>query len=158
VPPLPSQEALRTVQSAYSQQPRRTSELDAEANQKQRSTDDKASVATRIVRLAEGLELFHDAQGRGYIVLPAEGHSEVRPLDSRAAKAYLARAYYRETKSAANRNSISDALLVLENRARFEGPERPVYIRVAPYEGGIILDLGDAGWRAVHITKTGWQV
>ena len=56
----------------------------------------------------------------------------------------------------------NDAISKIRALARFRGREHHVHIRVAPgaAEGldGIFFDLGDETWRAVHITKDGWEV
>jgi DNA polymerase I len=42
---------------------------------------------------------------------------------------------------------------------KFEGQTRPVYLRVAPDGlGGVVIDLGDPEWTAVHVTPNGWDV
>ena len=53
---------------------------------------------------------------------------------------------------------MSSALQVLEAKAQFDGPERPVWVRIAEHEGAIYLDLGNETWEAVKITTTGWEV
>jgi hypothetical protein len=54
---------------------------------------------------------------------------------------------------------MTAALATLEALAVFDGPERPVYRRVAPGPGGaIVLDLCDPRWRAAVIRPGGWEV
>ena len=40
---------------------------------------------------------------------------------------------------------------LFEARAQFDGPQRPVHIRIAGQGGHIYLDLADENWRAVDI-------
>jgi hypothetical protein len=47
---------------------------------------------------------------------------------------------------------------VLEGKALYDGPEYPVYTRLAAHNGAIYLDLGNAAWQAVEITSSGWRV
>ena len=47
---------------------------------------------------------------------------------------------------------------MVEAKAHFDAPERPVYIRVGGIDGSLYLDLGDETWRAIEITTTGWRV
>ena len=47
---------------------------------------------------------------------------------------------------------------VIEAKAHFDGPERPVSIRVGGLDGRLYLDLGDNEWRAVEIDTIGWRV
>src|SRR5262249_51762944 len=70
----------------------------------------------------------------------------------------LARAFFDETKSAPNSDAIQSALNVIEAHAHFDGVERTVYIRVGAHDGRLYLDLADARWRAVEISKDGWRI
>src|SRR5262249_7594272 len=54
--------------------------------------------------------------------------------------------------------ALQSAVNVLEAKANFDGPERPVYLRVGELSGRLYLDLGDETWRAVEIDATGWRV
>jgi len=38
------------------------------------------------------------------------------------------------------------------------GPKRQTWLRVAERDGALYLDLGDDSWRAVQITRDGWQL
>jgi hypothetical protein len=49
------------------------------------------------------------------------------------------------------------ALDVLRSRAEQAEPA-PLHLRAAPWNGGVVLDLGTADARLVEITPTGWQV
>ncbi len=50
------------------------------------------------------------------------------------------------------------AILTLTSIAKQDGPELPVYTRIAEHGGNLYLDLGDKAWRAVEITPAGWRV
>ncbi len=120
----------------------------------------RKSQATRLVELAEGanLELFHTPEGEAYATIPVGDHAEVWPLKSKSVRQWLARQYYHAQATAPNAQATQDALGVLEGKALYEGPEAPVYTRLAEHGGAICLDLGDAAWRAVVITAQGWEV
>jgi hypothetical protein len=47
---------------------------------------------------------------------------------------------------------------VIEAKAQFDGPQRPVFIRVGGLDDRLYLDLGDETWRAVEIDVSGWRV
>lgn len=47
---------------------------------------------------------------------------------------------------------------MLEAHARLDGPEHPVFSRVAESDGRIYLDLADRQWRAVAIEAGQWSV
>ena len=86
------------------------------------------------------------------------GHHEVLPLRGRAFRSWLARCYYEAEKGTPGAQALADATNVLEGQAVHDGPEAPVYVRLAQHEDAIYLDLADPDWRVVEITKDGWRV
>lgn len=120
----------------------------------------RRSAATVLVELAEAaaVELFHDPAGDAWAAVPVGNHREVLPLRSRAFRSWLAEQFYRQAGRPPGSQAVQDALEVLEARAVFGGPCRPVYVRVAGIGGHIYLDLGDARWRVVEVTPGGWRL
>ena len=53
---------------------------------------------------------------------------------------------------------MTSALAVLEARARFDGPQREVFLRVAGHDDKIYIDLCDKDWQVVEIDTDGWRV
>jgi hypothetical protein len=125
-----------------------------------RQTTPKQSAATRLCALAEeqGLELFHDADQTAYAAVDRTDHREVWAIDSALFRSWLCRVYYVDVGKAASAQALNDALRTLQGKAQFEGPERPVHVRVAGDNAAIYLDLGDPAWRAAEITAAGWRV
>ena len=101
--------------------------------------------------------LFHDPNGTAFADLAIDGHRETWPIRRRQFR-HWRRRYYEETGSAAGAQTITSAVDLLEARAQFDAPERPVHIRVAEHDGCTYLDLADKDWRAVQIGPDGWQV
>ena len=112
----------------------------------------------RLIALADEADLFHAPDRTAYADVVIAGHRETWPVRTKGFRSWLARQYYEETGGAPSSEALHSTLNVLEARARFDGPERPVYIRVGSLDGQIYLDLGDEAWRAVEITAAGWQV
>ena len=110
------------------------------------------------MELARDVECFHTPDGGPFARLERAGHHETWPLRSGVFRAWLAGAYYRANGGAAGGQAIRDALEVLAARAVFDGPETPVFVRVAGGGDSIYLDLGDPEWRAVRITAAGWEI
>src|SRR5262249_9184513 len=71
---------------------------------------------------------------------------------------WLARLFYEAHDKAPGAQAVQDALGVLEGRALHDGPELPVYVRLAEHQCAIYLDLANDQWQAVQITSAGWQV
>jgi hypothetical protein len=126
------------------------------------------SQATKIVAMAEraGIELWRTPDGDAFASVKVhkkpddkgEEYIENWPLNSMQLRKLLAYEYYKLYSSSPGSQALQDALGVLGGQALFEGEEKSVYTRVAEVDGKVYLDLADNQWRAVEITKTGWEV
>ena len=116
------------------------------------------SQASGLIDLTEGLQKWHSPDGVGYISPIVGAHREHWAIKSNSFRRWLQREHFRKFKSAANSQSVQDAIGVLEGKAMFDGREYPVALRLAEHEGNIYLDLCDPEWRVVEITPLGWQV
>src|SRR6516165_5488620 len=106
--------------------------------------------------ICEGV--FHTAGGVAYADLVTDGHRETWPIRSQRFRNWVRRCYYKATGTAAGTAVIGQALELLETRAQFDAPERPVNMRVAEHAGRLYLDLADEHWRAVAIDREDWKV
>jgi hypothetical protein len=122
--------------------------------------EDKESQATRLVKLAlaAGVELFHTPDQEAHATLSIDGHQETWPLKVKGFRRWLARLFYEQNEKSPGGQAIQDAVGVLEGQACFDGPEHPVYTRLAAHNGAIYLDLANEAWQVVEITATGWRV
>ena len=111
-----------------------------------------------LIDLARMAELFHAADGTAFADLDINGHRETWPVRTKGFKRWLARQFYEATHGAPSSDALQSALNVVEAKAHFDAPERPVYIRVGGIDGSLYLDLGDEAWRAIEITTVGWLV
>jgi hypothetical protein len=121
------------------------------------------SQASTLVDLAlNQCEFFRDLQSECYASFRAPhnsgSHRETHKLKSSGFRLWLLRAYYLNTSGAPNSNAMATAMSVLEARARFDGPERKVFIRTAACEDKIYIDLCDSRWRAIEVDASGWRV
>jgi hypothetical protein len=89
------------------------------------------------------VSLFHDPNGTAFADLEIDSHRETWPIRSRQFRHWLRRRHYKETGSAASAETIRSAVDLLEARAQFDAPERPVHIRVAEHDGRTYVDLAD---------------
>jgi len=111
-----------------------------------------------LIDLTGNADLFHTDDGTAFADLPIDEHRETWPVRRARFRSWLRRSHYEATGEAADYAAISSALNLLEARAQFDGPQRPVFLRVAEQDGRIYLDLADESWRAVEIGADGWQV
>lgn len=111
-----------------------------------------------LIDLASAAELFHSADGTAFADLTMNDHRETWPVRTKGFRRWLARQFYEQTGGAPGSEALQSALNVIEAKAHFDGPERPVFIRVGGLDERLYLDLGDVAWRAVEIDATGWRV
>ena len=108
--------------------------------------------------LGDIVELFHTAQQVAYATLEVNGHRETWALQSKEFRLLRQQNYYALTGTMPSLGALRDEVRNLEGRARFEGPELPVHLRIAQLEHRIYLDLTNPDWEVVEITGTGWRV
>lgn len=118
----------------------------------------KSSQTDRLIALADSLELFHTADGAGYADIRITGHRETWPIRSKGCRDWLRRTYYESERSAPNGEALKSAIETIEARARYDGGQRDVFLRVGQHEDRIYLDLADADWRVVEIGPDGWRI
>ena len=118
--------------------------------------------ATMLLGLTEsaGVQLYHSAGADpdGYASVPIEGHRETWRIGAKMFRYWLQRLFWQQHKSAVNAQALQDVIGVLRGQAMFEGAERPVFVRLAEFEGAIWLDLANEDWQAVRIDHQGWTV
>lgn len=116
------------------------------------------SQATRLVKLANGIELFHGPDKQAYAVLRVRKHKECWSITSSHFEHWLRGRYYHKYRTAPSSPAYQSALGVLISKAIYDGPEQEVYIRVAGNRKKVVIDLGDADWSAVEVTARGWKL
>ena len=114
--------------------------------------------ATEIAELAANWDLWHTPSGDAYATIPVGNHQEHWPVRSKSFKGRLSKEYYDTAGKAANPQALAAGLNLLEARALYDGAEHDVAVRVARRGRNIYIDLCDAEWRAVKITRRGWTV
>jgi len=65
---------------------------------------------------------------------------------------------HREHGKVPGGQAMHDAVETLAARARFDGAELAVFVRVGEMEGAYYIDCGDAQWRSVKVTPGEWRV
>ncbi len=129
-----------------------------------KNNEDKGlSLATRIVNMVSGnreITLFRDEYSVAHAQFPVSCHKEVWPCDSTAFIRWIGSEFYRITKgkTVASRESIKDAVGLLEGRAINECEEHRLFNRIAQTPDAVWYDLADSEWRAVRITQEGWSI
>lgn len=115
--------------------------------------------AEQLIELAESADFFYSVEEDvTYATFEVNGHHETYRLSSKPFKQYLARRFYLKTKKVPGSEAIQNALTVLDGKARFDGKQIPVFLRLAACDGKIYWDLSNKDWRIVEISAQEWRV
>ncbi len=136
---------------------------DAEAERKKHGESaepaEMETQAQALLKLAdEGAQFFHAPDAMAYADVRVSGHRETWPVKSKSFRLWLTRRFYETRKGAPNSEALKSALAVLEAKARFDGAELALHVRIAGACGKLYVDLGDPTWRSVEIDATGWRI
>lgn len=111
-----------------------------------------------LIECAATTELFHTSEGEAFASFPVRDHRETWPLRGKAFRRWLTHQFYLKFEKPPSPQALQDAIGVLEARAQYDSPGAEVFIRVAPVDNGICIDLCNESWEAVLITPAGWEV
>jgi hypothetical protein len=127
---------------------------DADSGSKSASTKQ----ADKLMELADGLTLFHTADNTSFADIEINGHRETWSIKSGEFRSWLEHLYYTSEKSVPGEAALKSAISQFSARARFDGAECKVFLRVASHDGKIYFDLADKDWRVVEIDRHGWRI
>lgn len=111
-----------------------------------------------LIDFVDKKDLFHTPDKIPYADIKIGGVRHTCKIDSREFREWLHERYYRENGDSPGTEAIQNALNTIKGRARIEGDERPVFLRVGRCNDKHYLDLCDSQWRAVEIDSEGWRV
>jgi energy-coupling factor transporter ATP-binding protein EcfA2 len=111
-----------------------------------------------LVEIAAKARLFHTADQEGFADITVDGHRETHRICGAAFRRWLRHEFYKLKKRGCNADALKVAVETMDAMALFEGESREVHIRVAKYGDDIYIDIGDAKWCAIKVSKTGWEV
>ncbi|WP_417687960.1 DUF6371 domain-containing protein [Roseibium sp.] len=111
-----------------------------------------------ILSAADGAELWHTPQMQAYASIEVNGHTEHWRIDGIHFKRWFSGRIYHQTGHVPSGQAISDALRVLEVRALEDGACHRPMLRAGWDGEACWLDLCDEHWRAVKITRHGWEI
>src|SRR6266568_7437106 len=110
-----------------------------------------------LIELGEA-ELFHTPDKTAYADIYVDGHRETWEISSQGFNDWLDHRSFQEMDGVPSAEVRKSVIRQLEARARFEGPERDVHLRVASDDGLMYVDLADRDWRAIEIGPSRWKI
>lgn len=150
-PPFPEAEALRKLEQAWKYKEGHSAELDEDG-------EEKRTQSQVLLDIAQQHALFHSPEGGAYSRIEINGHSEVWPVRSSGYRNFLRHEFYAKQSKPPSAQAFSDALGMLESICAIDKAEAAVYTRTAMVDGEIWVDLANAEWESVRITKSGWEI
>lgn len=111
-----------------------------------------------LIGIALAADLFHNPDGDPYATIRVGDHVETHPVRSRGFRRWLSQQYFDQTDNGPSSQAVQDALIVVEGKACFAGPQLPVDLRLAEHDGDIYLDLANDRWEVVKVTPAGWSI
>jgi hypothetical protein len=114
--------------------------------------------AELLLRLAEDVKLFRTEWKEPYADIDVDGHRETWPLASEDFRDRLVERFLRSEGQPIQKTAVGDVLATLRAKAFIGGETKPVFMRVADFEGKRYLDLANDKWEAVEISATGWKI
>lgn len=102
---------------------------------------DSMSVQERILLdLSEPVSLFHSQENEeeGYATISVNGHQETWALNSAGFRNWLRFSFLEEHHQSPRPAALKNAINCLAAKAQFQGPELPVFIRLAPFSSQFV--------------------
>lgn len=160
LPPLPTQE----LQGVYTSIKNRELTKRAAEPTGTSETEDKRPLSVRLVDMVlrdPDATLFKDQYDVAHVRLRVGDHYEIWPCGSVQFRRWIANAFYEASggSSVPGKETIGSAVNILEGKVSKDGKQHRLFNRVGQTPDGTIwYDLADEKWRAVKITKEGWEV
>lgn len=161
VPPLPDDEAYRTIQSIMSiEKKRRTEEAFSDVIDNIASTGKKKLSDKVFALMQEKTELIHDQDGNLFLVDLNDPRKRLYPMDSEDLIDFIIHAYYAEFKGTIWQDIVKNIAANLRAHAKHSGKKRTTYIRVGYNKGENTLyyDLNNQAGEMVKITEDNMEI
>ncbi|MBL9096233.1 MAG: hypothetical protein JNK07_04845 [Alphaproteobacteria bacterium] len=111
-----------------------------------------------LLRLCGDILPFHTADGEAFADVVIQDHRETFAIESPDFKNWLLHRYFMKAGRAPGDDALKSAVGTLVLRARFNGPQLSVFVRVGKHGGNIYVDLADDQRNVVEITPAGYNV
>jgi len=120
-----------------------------------RESDDNIEA---IVDLARKTYRFFHFEDEAYVEVERRGHPEVLLIGEDTFRRLLRILVTKHLQIVALNEWLKNAIDQLAAHALEEGPEHPVFVRLAEHGGKVYLDLGDRNRTVIEVDADGWRV
>lgn len=105
------------------------------------------------------LELFHTPDNEPYALIKRHEAQIAVHIHSSDFEKFIQKAAYEATGKPLGRQPTEDLIGLLAAKALFDGPQKPVFLRIGKRDDGAIeVDLGNDAGDVVLIQKDGWKI
>jgi hypothetical protein len=118
----------------------------------------QSRVETKLIDLANNVELFHTPLKEKFARIDVGGHLENWFLNSETFKDWLFQKYYKQYGKVPNKMDHEATISVLAAKALYDCPEHETHYRIVQCDQTIFIDLGNENWEAIRITADGWEI
>ena len=130
--------------------------------EKQKSSDqtlsNKQTDTAILIDFTNKADFFHTHHHELCVYIQTNNCWETIFLNSKDIKIWFAHKFYNQYKRSPGREAISEALRILEAKARFDGPEKNLSIRIAEHNNAIYIDLGNKERHVIKVTADNWEI
>jgi len=117
----------------------------------------KKSQSTLLIEIGERVGLVHDNNGDAYAIFDEYNGIKTIPLISKDFTDILSHDFYKLTGKGANKNALTDAKATLEAKAKYDGKQVEIGLRIHNTKNNIYIDMGDTKHHCIKITAQGWE-
>ena len=141
-------------------------DIDAMAGPQSSDGDKQDSAAAELIELVmdKGSLFFDTIADKAFVSVDMAGVEHTLAINSKAFVEWLSFTYYTHTKEgnaigkSASESAIKQASFALSGIAKHDGENERVYLRVADYNGGHYLFIGDESRQVIEVLPTGWRI
>jgi hypothetical protein len=119
-------------------------EDDDDEDQIDAGSESKPKQADILIELAEAATLFHTPapDNDAFADITIKGHRETHRVRGKGFREWLRYKYFKTTNSGCNADAMQVAIETIAAKAKYEGQEHKVHVRVAEHGGAIYIDIG----------------
>ena len=115
--------------------------------------ESKVSITNKIIALCSEDTHFHDESGNPYTEIKIKGVSHTVRIGSKDHEEYISYRYYEKYKAGVSSYAMNEVMTTLSAKAKYDGEEKSVYIRVANMGDRVFLDTCDEERRVIEVNS-----
>lgn len=120
---------------------------------------DSESIASRVIEAINPVcTLVHDSEEDVYALVNRKGRREVHAVTDRAFRNWVGHIAHTKLHRPLKDDVFCTVKATLQSMGQFDGKQRKIELRTAHRNGVYYIDLCNADWRVVEVTREDWQV